>query len=98
MIQDDPINKLKSKTQGYFPLNLDSEEEIAVKEIKISKGEHEKKLTENEGNKLYYKYFMLIGLCKQSQAMVAVNIHFPIFRYNARNSTWFSFWINPLHA
>ena len=68
MNQDDPINKLKSKTQGYFPLNLDSEEDITVREIEVSKGGNEEKLAENGGNKLYYQYFLLIGLCKQNKA------------------------------
>jgi hypothetical protein len=65
MIQDDPINNLKSKAQGYLPLNLDSDEDIAVIEIVVSKGGNEMKLTsKSEGNKVYYKYLMLIGLCK----------------------------------
>lgn len=68
MIQDDPINKLKGKAQaqGYFPLKLDSEEEICLKEIDISLLKETKVNANNSNNhnNVYYKYALLIGLCK----------------------------------
>lgn len=104
MIQDDPINKLKSKVQGYFPLNLDSEEEIVLKDIEIPKdlktgidvNNVNSTNNNNNSNNVYYKYIMLIGLCNTNHN--TSNFFIFMFRYNARNSTWFSFRFNSLHA
>ena len=67
MIQDDPINKLlhnkTTPSQGYYPLNLDSEEEIALKGIDVT-ADKEKVAGKAEHKGVYYKYAMLIGLCK----------------------------------
>ena len=73
MIQDDPINQ-KSKTTNnnnneYFPLNNDSEEDIvAFKGIELAKEEgkvgEDVKNTEASAKSVYYKFAMLIGLCK----------------------------------
>lgn len=74
MIQDDPINQ-KSKTTNnnnneYFPLNNDSEEDIvAFKGIELAKeedgkGREDVKNTEASAKSVYYKFTMLIGLCK----------------------------------
>ena len=75
MIQDDPINQ-KSKTTNnneYFPLNNDSEEDIvAFKGIELAKeegkeGEDGVNSTKTEAcsKNVYYKFAMLIGLCKR---------------------------------
>lgn len=77
MIQDDPINQ-KSKTttnnnNEYFPLNNDSEEDIvAFKGIELAKEEGKdvgedgvnSTNTEASAKSVYYKFAMLIGLCK----------------------------------
>lgn len=71
MIQDDPINQQQQKQQKeaikieYLPVNLDSEEEIGLKGIETASDPQ--KSNENktvESNEIYYKYAMLIGLCK----------------------------------
>lgn len=85
MIQDDPINKIlanKSKlathNDGYFPLNVDSEEEIAVQGIEVKKdgakdGQTEKLNQDISDKSLYYKYAMLIGLCNNNDHTIFIS-------------------------
>ena len=96
MIQDDPINNLKSKAQGYFPQNLDSEEEIVLKDIEIAK---EVKVKEVNGanRNVYYKYLMLIGLCKNLGRKLGLLICV-FFRHSTGNSTWPSIRVDSLHV
>lgn len=71
MIQDDPINTAKpiyADHVGYFPLNLNSVEEIVVQDIEVSELITQKSSLLDKENtddsKIYFKYAMLIGLCK----------------------------------
>ena len=77
MIQDDPINNTKqtqpadAKT-GYFPLNLDSEEEIVLNGISFTPEKEEEVVKQEENhstNTYYFQYAMLIGLCKRLALM-----------------------------
>lgn len=61
MIQDDPSNH-HSKAE-YFPLKLDSEEDICMKGIDISGNDLKDATLKEKERSIYLKYALLIGLC-----------------------------------
>ena len=79
MIQDDPINTAKpiyTDHVGYFPLNLNSVEEIVVQDIEVSELITKKESLLNgestNDSTIYYKYAMLIGLCNALSLLMLI--------------------------
>lgn len=67
MIQDDPINQ-KPNGIDYFPLNNESEEEIIpFQSIKVKDNDEKNNVNSSD---IYFKFALLIGLCKQLKVVI----------------------------
>ena len=63
MIQDDPSNHRHAKLD-YFPLKLDSEDEIHMNGISVTVSGKGVVGLKKDKNAVHFKYALLIGLCK----------------------------------
>ena len=86
MIQDDPINQkstnmLNNLSNEYFPLSNESEEDIvAFKGIEIASETIKVSGTSpNNDKRVYYKFAMLIGLCKNHHILNIIFIIYNLF-------------------
>ena len=70
-------NPNNDKKHLYFPLQVESEEEITLKAIESKPLNEDKEsiVPANKGVPVYFKYAMLIGLCKRRRLIISLIIN-----------------------